>query len=642
MDIGEPANPRSAPEYFRRSSPGIRWADREAETGLGTDYSGTRHNRDPGQRSPDRALDGETGKVAAVNAVPITKSLDRSDTVFSLYLAGPMSAARTALTGSIRKLTLGTIKFFTAMAHHVGVSLKLHRAVKRGNTATANELLRGDADVNVTDRAGCTPLHYALENPAASVELVQLLLDHGGAVAEVNQLDGTHHTLAAVALRGGDPGKLALVLERGADLRYMRGPGYGALLDAVFSRDAGRNPRLLDVLKILIARGVPLDGISTYGESALRVLSRIGRLDAIQLLLDVGADAVQLAWTPLHRAVALGTLADVKALVEAGEDLEAVDWWQRTAWLVAVKTGDLEKARYLVEAGADTSRGSPLDLAIESFHTPMLQWLIKLGVGVDPADCAITPLMTAVQAGNTAAVYLLIAAGADVDRETACGYRAGECADARDRAATARSGRRPRPFSFEGRRAILGLEPEPDESLFDATPEDFDIVPTACLGRSESRAHGPAVLAGHDSLRHLCLRGRRVGGRKTPRLSGWCARRFGQSLTLLPDGRAIQIGGEHEDFYDSDFCIYNDEFVHHPDDRIDIFCYPEEVFPPTDFHTATLIGDSIYIIGGLGYQGQRQFGETPVYRLDTTRCRFTASKPRGAGARLDLPTSGDD
>jgi hypothetical protein len=34
--------------------------------------------------------------------------------------------------------------------------------------------------------------------------------------------------------------------------------------------------------------------------------------------------------------------------------------------------------------------------------------------------------------------------------------------------------------------------------------------------------------------------------------------RFGQSLTFLPDGRAVQIGGEHVDFYYPVFCIYND------------------------------------------------------------------------------------
>ncbi len=102
----------------------------------------------------------------------------------------------------------------------------------------------------------------------------------------------------------------------------------------------------------------------------------------------------------------------------------------------------------------------------------------------------------------------------------------------------------------------------------------------------------------------------------------WCAQRFGQSITLLPDGRIVQIAGEHEDFYDSDFCIYNDVFVHEHDGTIRIFGYPESVFPPTDFHTATLVDEHIYLIGSLGYQGTRQYGKTPVYRLNTNTFRI--------------------
>jgi hypothetical protein len=102
----------------------------------------------------------------------------------------------------------------------------------------------------------------------------------------------------------------------------------------------------------------------------------------------------------------------------------------------------------------------------------------------------------------------------------------------------------------------------------------------------------------------------------------WSAERFGQSLTFLPDGRIVQIAGEHEDSYDSDFCIYNDVFVHAPDGAITIFGYPREDFPPTDFHTATLVGDAIYVVGSLGYRGERRFGETQVFRLDTTTFRI--------------------
>lgn len=104
----------------------------------------------------------------------------------------------------------------------------------------------------------------------------------------------------------------------------------------------------------------------------------------------------------------------------------------------------------------------------------------------------------------------------------------------------------------------------------------------------------------------------------------WCFQRFGKSLTELPDGRIIEIAGEHEDYYDPDFCIYNDVIVHHADGTFDIYGYPRAVFPPTDFHTATLIGNEIVIIGNLGYGSERNLDKTPVYRLncDTLEIQF--------------------
>ena len=101
----------------------------------------------------------------------------------------------------------------------------------------------------------------------------------------------------------------------------------------------------------------------------------------------------------------------------------------------------------------------------------------------------------------------------------------------------------------------------------------------------------------------------------------WCFDRFGMSKTLLPDGRLVHIGGEHEDHYDPDFHIYNDVTVIDPEGNIAIHAYPRADFPPTDFHSATLVGESIVIIGCLGYREQRMAGTTPVYRLalDTMR-----------------------
>jgi hypothetical protein len=38
---------------------------------------------------------------------------------------------------------------------------------------------------------------------------------------------------------------------------------------------------------------------------------------------------------------------------------------------------------------------------------------------------------------------------------------------------------------------------------------------------------------------------------------------------LQPHAAAVKVA--HEDFYDQDFCIYNDVFVHAPDQTISIF-----------------------------------------------------------------------
>ncbi len=105
--------------------------------------------------------------------------------------------------------------------------------------------------------------------------------------------------------------------------------------------------------------------------------------------------------------------------------------------------------------------------------------------------------------------------------------------------------------------------------------------------------------------------------------AGWCFNRFGRTLTVLADGTKVLIGGEHEDGYDPDFFIYNDVVIAHPDGRIEILGYPEDHFPPTDFHSATLMGDELILIGNLSYPPQRRIGGTQVfaYHIGTSRFR---------------------
>jgi hypothetical protein len=49
--------------------------------------------------------------------------------------------------------------------------------------------------------------------------------------------------------------------------------------------------------------------------------------------------------------------------------------------------------------------------------------------------------------------------------------------------------------------------------------------------------------------------------RQDPEGPVWCFTRNGRTVTTLSNGRLIYVGGEHGDWYDPDFCIYNNVVV---------------------------------------------------------------------------------
>jgi hypothetical protein len=112
---------------------------------------------------------------------------------------------------------------------------------------------------------------------------------------------------------------------------------------------------------------------------------------------------------------------------------------------------------------------------------------------------------------------------------------------------------------------------------------------------------------------------------------GWCFARYGQSATTLPDGRTLLIAGEHEDYYDPDFFIYNDVVVVSPNGGIEILGYPLGIFPPTDFHSATLVDGQLVLVGNLGYSNERRKGVTQVLTLGLDRLQVRPVQTDGVG-----------
>jgi len=88
------------------------------------------------------------------------------------------------------------------------------------------------------------------------------------------------------------------------------------------------------------------------------------------------------------------------------------------------------------------------------------------------------------------------------------------------------------------------------------------------------------------------------------RMPYWNVNRLGMSCTVIGD-KTIFIGGEHEDYYDPNFYVYNDVIVV-TDETVRVYGYSYHVFPPTDFHCAIAIDDHIWILGNVGYYSRER------------------------------------
>ncbi|WP_410498841.1 ankyrin repeat domain-containing protein [Chitinibacter sp. S2-10] len=375
--------------------------------------------------------------------------------------------------------------------------------------------------------------------------------------------------------------------------------------------------------------------ITQYGESPLRIALRNGRLDAIRVLLDAGADERQLGWSELHRLVAFGTIGQIKAQLQQHGGRDERDYWEHTPFLLAVSLGDQAKAAFLLAMGCQIEeRGrcakSALQYAAQQGNLNMLAWLLAAGHEIDAVDdFGGTALMEATECDQAAAVRFLLAQGANWRRENHIPQRAIHYA--RSKAvieALHKTGESLSVLDGEQLGIFLSLERAAE---LQARKVEFQQAATREFGVSN------AELTNHPFWLEMIRTGvnawharNHYEMRDFPK-PVWCFDRFGRTVNRLPDGRVVVIAGEHEDYYDPDFCIYNDVVVFHPSSKIEIYSYPEGVFPPTDFHTATLVDDALYLIGNLGYANACQPVQTPVYRLDCKTMRIEQVKTKGDG-----------
>ena len=509
--------------------------------------------------------------------------------------------------------------------------VKIHEYASQGDCDGVRKELRKGVPVESRDKRGYTLLACVASSPQADEDMIRLLIQAG---ADVNGTveDGEHSPLELAACSGSFS-KVQYLLDAGANIKHVSPKGYAVLVNVVYALHG--HETLVPMIEFLAKNGAEIDCETKYGESPLSVASRLGRFDAIKFLLDSGADPSPLKWSPLMKAISLGTIEDVAPLLKGTDELEDEDMFCRTPFHLAAAVGDVQKAELLYAKGSnihqpDGGGDTALMISAASGNTDMMQWLIEHGAdleAVNRMDC--TALMIAAQVGQTACVRLLLDAGAAPSRRNQ--FEQSAMSMAANEAIVrllVEAGLDLTDSSTETKRLLIGL---PVNGPINASPAEYRSGRDRRFGRSNPEAMNipfwcEMVRAGVNAYQPRIKFGD-TNVRKTKPV--WCFDRFGMSFTEIPDGRFVQIGGEHEDYYDPDFCIYNEVVVHDRAGQFEIMGYPEDVFPPTDFHSATLVKGVIYIIGRLGYQGTRKFGTTPVYRLNYRTWKIESVETRG-------------
>lgn len=192
----------------------------------------------------------------------------------------------------------------------------LHRAAHRGDVKAILALTAAGAALNATDGHGRTPLHVATF--ARRRDSIQALAQAG---ADLGRLENDRYDAVTIAAVADDEETLGLLLSLGASAKQVtsRYDGTALIAAAHLGHDG--------VVRQLIRAGAPLDHVNNLHWTAV--------IEAI-VLGDGG---------PRHQAT-------LKALIDAGANLQLADREGRTPLQLARSRGYVAMAEMLEQAGA--------------------------------------------------------------------------------------------------------------------------------------------------------------------------------------------------------------------------------------------------------------------------------------------------
>jgi len=270
-----------------------------------------------------------------------------------------------------------------------GQDARLANLAMRGDQAGMRALLKQKVDVNVPQGDGMTALHWAaMKN---DVPMAQMLLAAGANVKALTRVESL--TPLALAAQNGHAAVIAVLLKGGSDPNLANDLGTTPLMLASASGDVDSVNALLAagadvnsrekahgqtammfaagfnhgaVIRVLATHHPDLNAVSTIAKVEKPMLDEDGNpLPAaregqkVQTARGGAVAEFMGGWSALHFAARDGYLEAVQALLESGADVNRLgDGDHTSALIMAIENGHFDLAKFLMEHGADVSRAS--------------------------------------------------------------------------------------------------------------------------------------------------------------------------------------------------------------------------------------------------------------------------------------------
>jgi ankyrin repeat protein len=317
-----------------------------------------------------------------------------------------------------------TVKLLVDKGAYVNEQIGTHDtalqvASAEGHNEVVKTLLEGGAEVNLQGGLYGNSLQGA--SAAGHDDIVRTLIN---AKANVNAEGGQYGTALLAASFGGFDKVVKSLLNAGADIQLPDERGRTALQQAAAQ---GHKSTVL----LLINEGADVNAEDYDGWAPLDEAAPAGFRDIVQVLLDAGSKVVapdENGSTALHFTASQGHTAIVQLLLQNGADANFCDKekWSSTPLTAAASAGWDETVKALIDGGAFVNAvehygWTPLHAAIVIENLATVRVLLENGAKLTADMEGWTPLHIAVLKGNKSIVELLLANGAEIDAQDASG-----------------------------------------------------------------------------------------------------------------------------------------------------------------------------------------------------------------------------